>query len=51
MNKSKISIILVILAVCHCTHESLAQTMPPLLTNNQEELQSFRFEGAELIQL
>ena len=48
MNKSKISIILVILAVCHCTHESLAQTMPPLLTNNQEELQSFRFEGADI---
>lgn len=48
MNKSKISIILVILAVCHCTHVSLAQTMPPLLTNNQAELQSFRFEGADI---
>ena len=29
-------------------HVSLAQTMPPLLTNNQEELQSFRFEGADI---
>ena len=48
MNKSKISIILFVLAVCYCTHVSLAQTMPPLLANNHEELQSFRFEGADI---
>ena len=48
MNKSKILIILVSIAFCLCTHVSTAQAMPPLLSNNQEELQSFRFEGADI---